>query len=296
MRVGSHGPRSAVGLTVALALTALVLLVAAPAWADHCGGSGSVNDRGGEVDGECHEDSSGGSDGGGQSDVWNAHCAAEIGAYQGGDEVEFVRMEPLTEGDVEHLGLDPSGVYWWWNVVCLRGGEAVFQREIMVEESSVAPEVVRNRARARLDPPSPTPASSPPLSGSTYVNVPTWLWLDEGDWAPLEVSETEGLVTVTVRATPTQAAWDMGDEQVVVCDGPGVEWEAGLPETATDCSHVYEHSSYGEPDGRFAGSVTVTWQFEWWINGVYQGGFGSVDLSSGFEVAVGEIQAVETGG
>jgi hypothetical protein len=42
--------------------------------------------------------------------------------------------------------------------------------------------------------------------------------------------------------------------------------------------------------------VTVTWEFEWWINDGYQGVFGSVDLSASFGVAVGEIQAVETGG
>jgi hypothetical protein len=56
------------------------------------------------------------------------------------------------------------------------------------------------------------------------------------------------------------------------------------------------HSSYGEPGGRFAASVTVSWQFEWWINDVYQGVFGIVDVPAGFGVAVAEIQAVETGG
>jgi hypothetical protein len=42
--------------------------------------------------------------------------------------------------------------------------------------------------------------------------------------------------------------------------------------------------------------VTVTWEFEWWINDVYQGVFGTVDVAAAFDVAVAEIQAVETGG
>ena len=42
--------------------------------------------------------------------------------------------------------------------------------------------------------------------------------------------------------------------------------------------------------------MTVTWEFEWWINDSYQGVFGTVDLAAPFGVAVGEIQAVETGG
>jgi hypothetical protein len=78
--------------------------------------------------------------------------------------------------------------------------------------------------------------------------------------------------------------------------GPGIVWTSGALEDATDCSYTYDHSSYGKPEGRFKASVTVTWEFEWWINDVYQGVFGTVDLSAAFAVAVGEIQAVETGG
>jgi hypothetical protein len=231
------------------------------------------------------------------SGVWAAQCAAGNGAYREGDTVDFVRQEPLTAGEVEHLGLDPSGVYWWWNLVCVRDGVVLSMREIVVSEGeSVPPAVIRDRVRTRIEPPTPVPALSPPLEGPTYVNVPTWLWLGAAYWAPLEATETEGLVTVTVRATPIGAVWDMGDGNTVACDGPGLEWQVGLPDDATDCSHTYGTSSYGFPEGRFVASVTVTWSYEWWINGVYQGEFGEVEASSGFEVAVGEIQAVETGG
>jgi hypothetical protein len=88
----------------------------------------------------------------------------------------------------------------------------------------------------------------------------------------------------------------MGDGGEVTCSGPGVAWFSGAAEDATDCSYVYRHSSYGEPEGQFDATVTVTWEFEWWINDVPQGVFGTVDLSAGFGLAVAEIQAVETGG
>jgi hypothetical protein len=297
MRVRANGSRAAFRLIGGLALALVPLLVAAPALADHCDGSGSIRDNGGEVVGECHEESSGGSESGGSADVWEAHCASTVGPFQDGDSVDFVRQEPLTAGEVEHLALDPSGVYWWWNIVCVRNGTAVAMREIVVEETETAPpEVIRDRVGARIEPPAPVPASSPPLEDPTYVNVPTWLWLDPGYWAPIEETETEGLVTVMVRATPTRATWDMGDGNTVACDGPGLEWQVGLPEEATDCSHTYGSSSYGLSEGTFEASVTVAWNYEWWINGVFQGEFGAVDAASGFEVAVGEIQAVETGG
>ena len=297
MRVCANGSRPAFRLIGGLALALVPLLVAAPALADHCGGQGSVNDRGGEVVGECHDESPDGSESGGSADVWEAHCAASAGPYREGDTVESVKYEQVEEAEVEHLGLDPSGVYWWWNIVCVRDGNAVAMREILVEETeTVPPEVIRDRVRARIEPPPPAPASSPPLSEPTYVNMPTWLWLDSAYWVPIEATETAGLVTVTVRATPTRATWDMGEGTSVACDGPGLEWQVGLPEEATDCSHTYARSSYGLPEGRFEASVTVTWSYEWWINGVYQGEFGAVEATSGFEVAVGEIQAVETGG
>jgi hypothetical protein len=74
-----------------------------------------------------------------------------------------------------------------------------------------------------------------------------------------------------------------------------VPWVSGFPEDSTDCSYTYVHSSYGLPGGRFDAEVTVQWVFEWWINDRPQGVFGELELSTPFEVAVAEIQALETG-
>ena len=195
------------------------------------------------------------------------------------------------------FGLDPTGEYAWYDVTCWRDGQGDVETQIIVEVTpAVAPETIRDRVAARLEPPAPEPATSPSFTDQAYVRVPTWLWLDAGDWSPIEVSETQGLVTVTVRATPIRAVWSMGDGEAVGCSGPGVAWFSGAAEDATACSYTYLHSSYGEDDGVFEASVAVTWEFEWWINDVPQGTFGTVAAAAGFEVAVAEIQAVETGG
>lgn len=298
MRVCTHRSRTSVRLVVAVAgLASAMLLVAAPASAHHCAGGGQIDDRGGEVVGECHGETPGRPGSTSVDETWRIYCADGVGEYREGDSVEFVPLEPLVEGEVAHMGFDPTGEYWWWNAVCWRDGERVYEYEFAVEETSpVPPEVIRDEVRARIEPPAPDPQTSPPLARETFVNVATWLWLDPGGWAPIEVSETRGLTTVTVRATPTGAAWVMGDGGAVTCSGPGVAWTSGAAEDDTDCSYTYQHSSYGHPDGSFEASVTVTWEFEWWINDVYQGVFGSVDLSTGFSVAVAEIQAVETRG
>ena len=296
MRVRSHRSRTSVRLSLAIAIVGAVAFHAAPVSANHCSGEGDIYQGGGEVVAECHGQTPGRPGGRTVHETWDIYCAA-VGPYREGDEVEFYATDELTAGDVEHLGFDPTGEYWWWNVTCWRDGEPAHSHEFAVEVSPpVSPEVIRDVAAARLEPPPPVPETSPPLTRQTFVAVPTWLWLDGASWSPVEVSETRGLTTVTVRATPTLARWVMGDGGGVTCAGPGVVWRSGLSEDATDCSYTYVHSSYGEPGGRFEASVTVAWEFEWWINDVYQGVFGGVDLAAPFGVAVGEIQAVETGG
>ncbi len=298
MRVCTHRSRTSVRLIVAVGLVgAAMLLGAAPALGNHCTGEGTIRDRGGDVVAECHGRTPGERGTWTVHETWNIYCASAVGEYEEGDEVEFYPTDILSPQDVEHLGFDPTGEYWWWNVTCWRNGDPVHSREFAVEVSPpVPPEEIRDVAVARLEPPLPVPEMSPPLARETFVHVVTWLWLDPTSWEPVEVSETRGLTTVTVRAAPTHVRWVMGDGGGVTCLGPGVAWTSGASDDATDCKYTYTSSSYGEPEGRFEASVTVTWEFEWWINDVYQGVFGAVDLSSSFGVAVAEIQALGTGG
>ena len=297
MRIRADRARVALRLIVTLAiLMPAVTLPAAPATADHCSGEGSVDDDGGEVVGECHGEDPSQPGSTTVHELWNRYCS-DAGPYQEGDEVGFYQVGPVTLDEIDLLGLDPTGSYLWYDVICWRDGREATERQIIVEDTPPVPvEAIRDQASARIEPPTPAPESSPPLAQQAFVQMPTWLWVDPASWESLEASETRGLITVTVRATPDHARWVMGDGGGVTCFGPGVVWVSGLPEDATDCSYTYLHTSYGEPEGRFSASVTVAWEFEWWINDVYQGVFGTLDLSTTFAMAVGEIQAVETGG
>jgi hypothetical protein len=297
MRVCAYRARVALRLIVTAAVVVPVMMLSlGQARANHCGGSGSVDDDGGQVVGECHGTDPGGSGSSTVNELWARYCG-DASPYRPGDEVGFYEVAPASPEHVEAAGLDPTGEYVWYDVICWRDGVEAAEVQIIVEATpAVSPVVVRDQAAARIDPPAPVPTTSPPLERHAVVRIPTWLWLDAGYWVPLEVSESRGLVTVTVRATPTQATWLMGDAGEVTCLGPGVEWRSGLSENDTDCSYTYVHSSYGRPDGTFDASVAVVWEFEWWLNGAYQGSFGTVDVSTDFAVAVGEIQAIETKG
>ena len=120
------------------------------------------------------------------------------------------------------------------------------------------------------------------------VQLPTWLWVD-GEWEPIEESESQGLVTVVVQARPVQVAWVLGEHGGVICDGPGTEWSPGFGEDATDCAYTFDASGAG-----VASSATVQWTFRWWLNGNDMGDFGDLTVTTDFAIDVAEIQAIET--
>ncbi|MDF1597860.1 MAG: hypothetical protein P1T08_17405, partial [Acidimicrobiia bacterium] len=231
VRTNRSGPTN--GLILAAAVLVLSTLISArPALADHCSGDGQIDDRGGDVVGECHGIVPGEPETYTMNELWDYYCA-DAGPFREGDEVGFYEVGPVEPDEIELFGLDPTGVYVWYDVICWRDGRGDIEVQIIVEVTpGVPPEVIRDIAAARLEPPPPVPATSPPLANETFVQVPTWLWLDPGYWSPLEASETRGAVTVTVLATPTRATWAMGDGRETTCFGPGVAWTQGAAEDA----------------------------------------------------------------
>ena len=238
MRFRANRPWASVRLIVAVALAGSAMsLTAAPASAHHCTGDGDIYEGGGEVVAECHGVTPGQPGGGSVHELWDVYCS-EAGPFQEGDEVGFYEVAPVTAEEVALFGFDPTGEYMWYDVICWRDGRGEIETQIIVEITApISPEAMRDIAAARLVPPSPDPETSPPLAEQTFVRVSTWLWLDPAAWSPIEVSETRGLTTVTVRATPTHARWVMGDGGGTTCAGPGVVWTSGLSEDATDCSY-----------------------------------------------------------
>jgi len=264
-----------------------------------CGGSTTIDGDGGGVDGYCWGSTPGprpNTDGLSQAELWAIWCSRD---WADGSSVTFERVHVLTLDDIVYWGLDPTGVYHRWNVNCLDpdGNNVGGSIEYWETSPPVAPEVLRAAAAARISPAVPSVESNPPFNEPGrfgIVNFPTWFWIND-PWETIgPESETSGFVTVEVSATPRKVTWKAGDgSELVVCDGPGIPWAAGLPEDASDCTHTFTSSSADLPGQQYALSATVEWYFEWWINGVYQGEFGSFDSIAPFTYQVGEIQTVE---
>jgi len=139
----------------------------------------------------------------------------------------------------------------------------------------------------------------------TFVNMPTFLWVDNADWHTYSATANDGFKAVTATATPASVTWNMGDGHVTRCGGPGVEWHPGVEQSP--CSYAYTTSSVHQPqvgadvnDRPYVVTATVTYQVTWsctgQCGGADAGSVGPVDgPSSRMALVVGEIQTVVTG-
>lgn len=289
-------PRWAAVAVLGLSVTWLVA-DASPAAADHCIGETDIFDNGGSVAADCHGRSAGrppGTPGGvSEDDLYAAYCGdlpGELASYDLGPSPNEV-----TIGMVAERGLDPSGEYVLYRLTCFGDdGGLLFAIELLYEVTPpVDPTVLRDRAAAQLAVPNPSVGTFPSLENPALVQTPTWMWVEDA-WSPLNAADGQGFTAVTVTATPVRADWSMGDGSVVACGGPGERWEPGRYDYGSSCMHTYTRSSAGQPENRYAASVTVVWDLTWSINGNAQGSFGQVDQASAFTIAVGEVQAVES--
>jgi hypothetical protein len=283
---------------VAGVLGAIVAL-APPASAQGCQGEASVVDGGGGSDAWC--DGAGSTPGTNTSHevLWGRYCENNFGSpwpFEPGFTVWFYLEDVIDDPEVlADMGRDPTRPLGAFVVFCQYGpgdNDNRFWDYLFWEvDTPPTPEEVRDRARAQIFPPDPVMELSPALD-SAVVGLDTWLWVTT-PWEPITVVEIDGGLVVEVQALPTQTTWTFGPGGDQICAGPGVEWSEDEP--GTYCLHRSESSSATQPDQTYASSVAITWDFQWWLNGVDQGVFGTIDTTTTFDVQVGEIQAIETG-
>jgi hypothetical protein len=127
-----------------------------------------------------------------------------------------------------------------------------------------SPAQLAQAAYRQLRLPSPGVESSP--EDEQLVGLPTWLWLDRGEWAPVSATASVPGVSVTAVARPVSVVWMLGDGSTVTCSGPGTAYTSssvGPKSASPDCGHTYRVSSAGRPEDAFAVSATVHWRVTW---------------------------------
>jgi hypothetical protein len=144
---------------------------------------------------------------------------------------------------------------------------------------------VAYNAKNQLQLPAPHVHTSP--DGKTYVQLRTGLWVDPGDFGREEAPAVVPGQTVTAIATPKDITWNMG-ESTVTCQ------TAGSPR-GTRCGYRYKRSSANQPDGKYAISVTVTWNVYWTCEGNCDAPGGTyaeptMAMTTNTTLTVGEVQ------
>ena len=165
------------------------------------------------------------------------------------------------------------------------------------------------QAASQLRPPTLTAASNAGTGAgaTTYVGIPTWLYL-QGPWAA--VTSPPAAVageSVTATATPTSVSWSMGDGQTQVCNGPGAPYDSRDPSNPP-CGYTYRIDSSKQPqdgpsenDRYFTVVASVTWSITWTCTGAacdQNGGTlpGLTIASPPVRWRVFQIETVVTGG
>ena len=135
--------------------------------------------------------------------------------------------------------------------------------------------VLAQEAASKLRPPTLGAASNAGTgsAATTYVGIPTWLWL-QGRWASITSSPAAVAgESVTATASPTSVSWSMGDGQTQVCSGPGAPYDYRDPSNPP-CGYIYRIDSSGQPqdgpsvnDRYFTVGARVTWSVSWTCTG-----------------------------
>lgn len=154
-----------------------------------------------------------------------------------------------------------------------------------------SPEQLAQRAYNQLRLPSLGIHASP--TERQLVNLPTWLWMDSGQWQPVTATASVPGVSVTATATPESVTWSMGDGATVTCDGAGTPFPSGGDPGAAspDCGYTYRQSSRGQSNDSFPVSATVDWTVKWSGAG-RQGTFPGLTTTSNTTFSVVESQAL----
>jgi hypothetical protein len=261
--------------------------LAAPAWGQSPGDSAygwvETDDSGATVGAEetTNSGSGGASGGGGTSPCTWRPVEPDVVGEQA--ELIFTRV--------------PNAQYVWYLQECTNPDGSVSSTFVPIErndpEPAPDPEALRASAQEDLRLPTPRIAMSPP--GEQVVHVASWLWLDGDIWRSHSSSASAGGVSATVTATPTRTLWDMGNGEVVACDGPGTPYDPSRADGAqsTSCSYTYRNSSAGRPGNAYPVTVTVEWQLGWTVTGAPGGGaLPGLTTSTSTAVPVGEVQAL----
>ncbi|MBS2966538.1 hypothetical protein KGA66_26095 [Actinocrinis puniceicyclus] len=156
------------------------------------------------------------------------------------------------------------------------------------------PRALASQAVSKLTMPRPEIESSPGAGVPQTVELPTWVWLPQKQWAPLSATASVPGEFVTATATPVSVTWSWGDGTSTVCHGPGAPYVKGVSDPGSaspDCGHTYHLTSANAPNQQFPVTATLTWAVSW-SGGGQSGTFPDLTTTASAHWTVRQIESL----
>jgi hypothetical protein len=175
-------------------------------------------------------------------------------------------INPVSPTDVSSFRVDPDGVtaeLYFRDCGTVRQLVWV-RRETARSLSRLALSDLRSTALV-----VPAVTMSPPDRG--IVNLETWLAVTD----PGAISVTAAIpdLSVTATARVESTTWDMGNGDLVVCEGVGAPWTTGTDaDEPAPCGYTYTSA----PTAPLRVTATLTWRASWVASNGATGDLGTV--------------------
>lgn len=166
----------------------------------------------------------------------------------------------------------------------------------------ISPEILAGLAYRQIKVPGTEVSLAP--GGASKVNLPTWAWLDKGEFKPVSVTaslDAPGLhIEATTTAKPVSLTIKPGTDDAELLPGSGTcelnddgsigePFAKGRAGQTPPCGVVYQRSS---GTGTYALQATATWRITWTGTGGAQGTLPDGEYGNDQAVKVEEIQSV----
>ncbi|RCG24656.1 hypothetical protein DQ392_02345 [Streptomyces reniochalinae] len=222
------------------------------------------------------------------------------------------------EGDYKNFNLKKEGKGKFWAAVPNPGEPDAAKRESCTKlpfwvkngerpdvENAISPQILSKLAYARIIVPE-TEVELNPKNRQT-VNLPTWVWLDEGRYKPLSVTASVDLgggesISATTTVKPGSLHLSPGTEESVLhpesgeCaanadGGVGTPYSKGDAEKMPPCGMTYQRATRN--GAGYPLRATLTWEASWkGSGGESDNALPDGEFSGARDVTVQEIQSV----
>ncbi|MFJ4920131.1 hypothetical protein [Streptomyces sp. NPDC088725] len=240
-----------------------------------------------------------------QEAIWNVDSTGP--EFDAAQRDRYVNGKPYTD-----FNKDKAGKGYWWsshaNESFPPGWDGCTKQDFWVDKGDpppnypqiIKPETLAGLAYEKVVVPTTKVSLSP--AANTKVNLPTWAWLDKGEFHPVSVTASVPAlgISATTTATPVSVKLEPGTPDATtypasgVCefgaDGSiGAKYTPGHADKNPPCGITYLRSS---GDGTFNLRATITWKISWTSNVAAGGDLPDGNFGSDQPITVQEIQSV----